>query len=251
MRPGDFRVPGSLFFAFSTRRMTNERVERSEVTCVQGAGGLMAKYKLEYIWLDGYEPVPNLRSKTTDEGVRQLPDARGAPALGLRRQLDAPGRRRQLGLHAEAGRGRIPTRRRANGALVMCEVLMPDRTPHPSNTRATIPDDPARGSDSSRSTSSTATARRSASRRRASRRRRASTTRASATRTSATSPARSWTRTSTLPRGRHQPRGHQRRGRQGPVGVPDLRQGLEAGRRRGVDGALPAPARSASSIAST
>ena len=24
----------------------------------------MAKYKLEYIWLDGYTPVPNLRSKT-------------------------------------------------------------------------------------------------------------------------------------------------------------------------------------------
>ena len=24
----------------------------------------MSKYKLEYIWLDGYEPVPNLRSKT-------------------------------------------------------------------------------------------------------------------------------------------------------------------------------------------
>ena len=24
----------------------------------------MAKYKLEYIWLDGYEPVPNLRGKT-------------------------------------------------------------------------------------------------------------------------------------------------------------------------------------------
>ncbi len=24
----------------------------------------MAKYKLEYIWLDGYEPVRNLRSKT-------------------------------------------------------------------------------------------------------------------------------------------------------------------------------------------
>ncbi|MDX6474182.1 MAG: glutamine synthetase, partial [Gaiellaceae bacterium] len=24
----------------------------------------MTKYKLEYIWLDGYEPVPNLRSKT-------------------------------------------------------------------------------------------------------------------------------------------------------------------------------------------
>ena len=24
----------------------------------------MAKYKLEYLWLDGYEPVRNLRSKT-------------------------------------------------------------------------------------------------------------------------------------------------------------------------------------------
>ncbi|MFT4550582.1 MAG: glutamine synthetase, partial [Verrucomicrobiales bacterium] len=24
----------------------------------------MAKYKLEYLWLDGYEPVANLRGKT-------------------------------------------------------------------------------------------------------------------------------------------------------------------------------------------
>ena len=24
----------------------------------------MTKYKLEYIWLDGYKPVPNLRGKT-------------------------------------------------------------------------------------------------------------------------------------------------------------------------------------------
>ena len=24
----------------------------------------MAKYKLEYIWLDGYEPIPNIRGKT-------------------------------------------------------------------------------------------------------------------------------------------------------------------------------------------
>ena len=27
-------------------------------------GGTRMKFKLEYIWLDGYEPVPNLRSKT-------------------------------------------------------------------------------------------------------------------------------------------------------------------------------------------
>ena len=27
----------------------------------------MPHYKLEYIWLDGYEPVPSLRGKTKDE----------------------------------------------------------------------------------------------------------------------------------------------------------------------------------------
>ena len=27
----------------------------------------MAKYKFEYIWLDGYQPEPNLRSKTKIE----------------------------------------------------------------------------------------------------------------------------------------------------------------------------------------
>src|SRR4051794_18523637 len=30
----------------------------------QGGTDAMAKVKAEYIWLDGYEPVPNLRSKT-------------------------------------------------------------------------------------------------------------------------------------------------------------------------------------------
>src|SRR5581483_2317324 len=42
-----------------------------------------------------------------------------------------------------------------------------------------------------------------------------------------------------LPRGGHQSRGDQRRGREGSVGVPDLRQGLEAGRRRALDRAVP------------
>ena len=33
----------------------------------------MTKYKLEYIWLDGYEPVPNLRSKTKVEAFGAFP----------------------------------------------------------------------------------------------------------------------------------------------------------------------------------
>ena len=64
------------------------------------------KYKLEYIWLDGYEPVPNLRGKTKIEEFDAFPTARGAAAVGLRRQLDAPGRGQQLGL-PPASRSRI------------------------------------------------------------------------------------------------------------------------------------------------
>ena len=64
----------------------------------------MTKFKLEYIWLDGYEPVPNLRGKTKIEEFDRFPDARGAAPLGLRRQLDPAGGRQQLRLHPEAGR---------------------------------------------------------------------------------------------------------------------------------------------------
>ena len=36
-----------------------------------------------------------------------------------------------------------PDTTKKNGVLVMCEVMMPDgKTPHPSNSRANIPDDP-------------------------------------------------------------------------------------------------------------
>ena len=39
----------------------------------------MAKYKLEYIWLDGYEPVPNLRSKTTIKDFDSFPTLEQLP----------------------------------------------------------------------------------------------------------------------------------------------------------------------------
>ena len=71
----------------------------------------MTKYKLEYIWLDGYTPVPNLRGKTQIKEFSAFPDARAASALGLRRQLDQAGRRPQLRLRAEAGSPSIPIRR--------------------------------------------------------------------------------------------------------------------------------------------
>ena len=44
----------------------------------------MPKYKLEYLWLDGYQPVPNLRGKT--KIVSEAPQIRGRlPDVGLRR----------------------------------------------------------------------------------------------------------------------------------------------------------------------
>ena len=33
----------------------------------------MPKFKLEYIWLDGYTPVPNLRSKTQIKSFDEFP----------------------------------------------------------------------------------------------------------------------------------------------------------------------------------
>ena len=99
---------------------------------------------------------------------------------------------------------------------------------------------PTHGSASSRNISSTRTAVRSASRHQVIRRRRARTTPASAT-TNVGDVARKIVEEHLdlcLAR-RHQPRRHQRRSGQGPVGIPDLRQGLQDRRRPDVDGPLP------------
>ena len=43
----------------------------------------MAKYKLEYIWLDGYEPVPNLRGKTLMKEFTSFPKLKDLPMWGF------------------------------------------------------------------------------------------------------------------------------------------------------------------------
>ena len=101
----------------------------------------MAKYKLEYIWLDGYEPVPNLRGKTQVKEFEDFPTLEELPLWGF----DGSSTRQAEGGSSDCMLNPVavyPDPARANGALVMCEVLMPDLTPHPSNSRATIPDDP-------------------------------------------------------------------------------------------------------------
>jgi glutamine synthetase len=102
----------------------------------------MTKFKLEYIWLDGYTPVANLRSKTQIKAFEQFPTLDQLPNWGFdgSSTQQAEGRSSDCVLKPVAI---FPDSTRLNGALVMCEVMMPDGvTPHPTNTRATILDDP-------------------------------------------------------------------------------------------------------------
>ena len=97
------------------------------------------KAKLEYIWLDGYEPTQSMRSKTmvkSDFGgtVEECPmwSFYGSST----RQADGGDSDCLLKPVAI-----YPDPARLNGYLVMCEVLNADGTPHASNGRATIDDD--------------------------------------------------------------------------------------------------------------
>jgi len=101
----------------------------------------MAKYKLEYVWLDGYEPVPNLRSKTLIKDFDSFPALEDLPNWGF----DGSSTRQAEGHSSECVLKPVavyPDTTKKNGALVMSEVLHPDLTPHSTNARATILDDP-------------------------------------------------------------------------------------------------------------
>jgi glutamine synthetase len=100
----------------------------------------MAKYKLEYIWLDGYTPVPNLRSKTQIKEFDAFPKLEQLPNWGF----DGSSTRQAEGHSSDCILKPVavyPDVTRTNGALVMSEVMLPDGKPHPSNSRATILDD--------------------------------------------------------------------------------------------------------------
>ena len=101
----------------------------------------MTKYRLEYIWLDGYVPTPNLRGKTQIKEFAEFPTLEQLPLWGFDGSStnQAEGRSSDCVLKPVAV---YPDPVRTNGVLVMCEVMMPDGvTPHVSNTRATILDD--------------------------------------------------------------------------------------------------------------
>lgn len=99
----------------------------------------MSVSKLEYIWLDGYQPTANLRSKTKIERnfSGKLEDC---PIWCF----DGSSTRQAEGNSSDCLLKPVaifPDPDRRDGYLVMTEVLNPDGTPHVSNGRATIDDD--------------------------------------------------------------------------------------------------------------
>ena len=99
----------------------------------------MSKTKLEYIWLDGYKPTANLRSKTkiVEKFGGKLSDCPMWSFDGSSTQ-QAEGGSSDCLLKPVAV---YPDPVRKNAFLVMTEVLNADGSPHESNGRATIDDD--------------------------------------------------------------------------------------------------------------
>ncbi|MEE2931127.1 MAG: glutamine synthetase beta-grasp domain-containing protein [Bacteroidota bacterium] len=99
----------------------------------------MSKSKLEYVWLDGYHPTQNMRSKTKliDSFSGKIEDC---PVWSF----DGSSTKQAEGNSSDCLLKPVsifPDPMRENGYLVMTEVLNPDGSPHPSNARATIDDD--------------------------------------------------------------------------------------------------------------
>src|SRR5205085_11772622 len=95
-------------------------------------------YLAEYIWIDGTEPTAKLRSKTkvlTGEPVSKPADL---PIWGFDGSStnQAPGSNSDCVLQPVFA---CPDPiRGGDDLLVMCEVLLTDMTPHPTNTRAQL-----------------------------------------------------------------------------------------------------------------
>ena len=124
------RSSGNKFF-------TCERLRRGDLT---GAVQVQYKdnldfevcsmsYKAEYIWIDGQQPTAKLRSK-----AKIVPDGEDPPIWGFDGSStnQAPGENSDCVLSPVL---MVPDPiRGGNHKLVMCEVLLTDMTPHPSNT---------------------------------------------------------------------------------------------------------------------
>lgn len=101
------------------------------------------KIKLEYVWLDGYTPEPNLRSKVkvinikNDEGRVTLDDCPEWSFDGSSTR-QAEGKFSDCILKPVRVYRNILNKGYLKSYFVLCEVMYPDGTPHISNTRANV-----------------------------------------------------------------------------------------------------------------
>jgi glutamine synthetase len=99
------------------------------------------KIKLEYVWLDGYKPEPNLRSKVK---IVEYNSVKNAFLDGNFPIWNFDGSSTNQAETGNSDRLLKPVRHYASEILstiyVLCEVLNPDGTPHESNKRSQITD---------------------------------------------------------------------------------------------------------------
>jgi glutamine synthetase len=102
---------------------------------------MTTKYKLEYIWLDGKKPVPELRGKTKMESFEKPPTLADLPNWGFdgSSTMQAEGKSSDCILKPVA---LYPDASRKDGYIVLSEVMHPDGTAHVTNMRATIENNP-------------------------------------------------------------------------------------------------------------
>ena len=102
----------------------------------------MAAAKLEYIWLDGYTPEPNLRSKTKiwNYDGEEVPAPESLPEWSFDGSSTEQAEGHSSDCLLKPVRV-VPDPDRLDAYLVMCEVLTAEGSVHPSNTRGGWEDD--------------------------------------------------------------------------------------------------------------
>jgi glutamine synthetase len=101
----------------------------------------MSAYKFEYLWLDGHEPIANLRSKTKileidsyDGGLEKVPEWNFDGSS----TMQADGHNSEVVLRPKRV---YPDPERKNGYIVVADTHLPDGKLHPTNTRGSIDED--------------------------------------------------------------------------------------------------------------
>jgi glutamine synthetase len=100
----------------------------------------MAHFKFEYVWLDGYAPLPHIRSKTA---IREMKSFDGKVDSLPEWSFDGSSTRQAEGHFSDCILKPVrvyPDPGRENGYIVLCEVYNADHTPNFANARSTIED---------------------------------------------------------------------------------------------------------------